>query len=1463
MNRWTVVLVGWVVFLCTSAAAEVLQVNVEVPSPELFQDERGYTHVEIPGYVNLASPGSPALPGRAVNVLLPPGHQMVSVQVYPSEEVELPGIHTVFPAQKPWPLCFQGPAPFTEPDPDAYAGGPSLDLSSVPAGQRLRGFSIQTVLIKPVVYRPVEGELSYHPAVTVLVTTGATKTLKPGYRGFPRDFERVRTLVDNPEMLDQYTVRTHTTRNPEYRYVVITSQALSQCSGTNNLQTLTSDKQARGISTRIMTMEDIQSGYTGVDDAEKVRNFIRDMHQNHATDFVLLAGDADLSVVGGETEPPVVPVRGLWGDIDYGEESIPSDLYYACLDGDFNADGDSKYGEENDDPDLLAEVWVGRAAVDNCTEVSNFVRKTLLYQNGGGEWLRNVWMVGEILFEYPDYFAKDDLQHVQNSSSEGGVNTKGFSESTFYTVHTMYDADLGKEGWGPSDILNVLNGGGTGGEAHLINHLGHSYTYYNMRMMTDEIISGLNNTWPFFEYTQGCYPGSFDNRSDPQDGNQVYSQDCFAEHMTLDQHGAFAAVMNTRYGLGGYSNYFHRYFWDAAFGQGESRMGVMHNYSREQMSGWVSDVGMRWVYYEITLFGDPELSFHLAASTTDPVIGLPAAEPYFMAMEGGDNPPDQTITIQNHGGKTLNWSVTSDQPWLTVSPLEGTAPTEITLSVDATGKTVGNYAANLIFEAPEATNSPQVFPVHLVVITVPSAVAPYNPASPSIDGVISAGEYAGASVLEMDLENSGASTARIMHDGSHFYFALEIGADADVDVNDAIMLMLDVNNDDLWPISPGGDGIYEIFPQGGIYSPAYNAGDGMVYGDDLWDWSPAGIASAFNNSASPRVLEVSFDLSQSHLQVAQGESFGMFLFYYDYLSGEDFEVLANWPWAIDSYDTCTYFGDVTVGTTTDNLIAIPKSLAFSGYLDGEPTEEKNLTVGGTTTNNLSFDLEVSDSWIQVSAASGTTPQIIKVQADPAGLTTGTKTGWVEITAAGANNSPYTVPVTFDVVPPPPIFSLDPEFLSFEANQAGSLPAGQSIQITNAGGGALQWTAVTEGTWFDLDVNTGTAPSTVTITPNTTDLSPGFNAGAIQLTAPGAEPARVELSYTIHIPPTLVVDPASIERTDALAGGPVEVVLLVMNQQLGPMEWSIYENSQFITIEPQSGTAIAGHPSRVTVALDPAGLGEGLHQAELTVEAPEAANSPATVAVDWTLADLPVIAVEPESLTFVSWIDGPTPAAQILSITNPGPGALNWTAQCAGANLTCTPESGTAPGQVSVSVDTFGLGVGVYDTEINIESPEGANSPVTVDVTLEITAEPQNRPPPVPSQIKPEDGAEVEGRKPSLVIGNVEDPDGDAVTYDFEIYIMGETDPLATITDVAEGDTTTTVQLGGLKIDEFYEWRARAVDDRGLAGDWSEKWIFVVVEPGGCGCGTGGEGGFGLFFLLVFYGWMSRSRLRRQ
>jgi hypothetical protein len=52
-----------------------------------------------------------------------------------------------------------------------------------------------------------------------------------------------------------------------------------------------------------------------------------------------------------------------------------------------------------------------------------------------------------------------------------------------------------------------------------------------------------------------------------------------------------------------------------------------------------------------------------------------------------------------------------------------------------------------------------------------------------------------------------------------------------------------------------------------------------------------------------------------------------------------------------------------------------------------------------------------------------------------------------------------------------------------------------------------------------------------------------------------------------------------------------------------------------------------------------------------------------------------------------------------------------------------------------------------------------------------------------------------------------------------------------------------------------------VDDQGLEGDWSERWIFTVVKEGGCGCGSTGDGGVGLALLLIPIIAVCRSRRR--
>src|SRR5262247_1712818 len=68
----------------------------------------------------------------------------------------------------------------------------------------------------------------------------------------------------------------------------------------------------------------------------------------------------------------------------FGGADIPTDLYFSCLDGSWNADGDALWGEgyvsasdPGDNVDLQPEVWVGRAPVTNAAEAHAFVVRSM------------------------------------------------------------------------------------------------------------------------------------------------------------------------------------------------------------------------------------------------------------------------------------------------------------------------------------------------------------------------------------------------------------------------------------------------------------------------------------------------------------------------------------------------------------------------------------------------------------------------------------------------------------------------------------------------------------------------------------------------------------------------------------------------------------------------------------------------------------------------------------------------------------------------------------------------------------------------------------------------------------------------------------------------------------------------------------------------------------------------------
>jgi hypothetical protein len=119
-----------------------------------------------------------------------------------------------------------------------------------------------------------------------------------------------------------------------------------------------------------------------------------------------------------------------------------------------------------------------------------------------------------------------------------------------------------------------------------------------------------------------------------------------------------------------------------------------------------------------------------------PLIDLSTNEVEFVALEGGPNPNDITLTVTNGGGGILNWQIAEDCNWLAVEPNSGSLAAyennELTITVDKTSMPKGDYYCDLTVSDPCAENSPQIVAVHLDVVGPELYVWPGNLEFPAL-----------------------------------------------------------------------------------------------------------------------------------------------------------------------------------------------------------------------------------------------------------------------------------------------------------------------------------------------------------------------------------------------------------------------------------------------------------------------------------------------------------------------------------------------------------------------------------------------------------------------------------------------------------------------------------------------------------------------------------------------------------
>lgn len=107
------------------------------------------------------------------------------------------------------------------------------------------------------------------------------------------------------------------------------------------------------------------------------------------------------------------------------------------------------------------------------------------------------------------------------------------------------------------------------------------------------------------------------------------------------------------------------------------------------------------------------------------------------------------------------------------------------------------------------------------------------------------------------------------------------------------------------------------------------------------------------------------------------------------------------------------------------------NVAFNTVFAGANPSSAAVNVTNNGTGTLSFSVASDSPWLSAAPGNGTAPQALQISASLGTLTSGTYTGHITVTAAGAQGSPAIITVTFVVAAPAP--STTPFWAQWGAN----------------------------------------------------------------------------------------------------------------------------------------------------------------------------------------------------------------------------------------------------------------------------------------------------------------------------------------------------------------------------------------------------------------------------------------------
>ncbi len=393
---------------------------------------------------------------------------------------------------------------------------------SVHTGHILNAFTIVTCSISPWVYTSSSHQLALSPSCSVTIEWTEICP-SPALSHLQTEMVNFRTAA----LSKKYGLNSfHNTCRPETDsstdYLIVTGADFL-----DETVTLENLLEAKGLSWQTLTVQEIVSGWPGIDTQESIRNCIKHFAFDEGSTFVVLAGD--------ET---VVPAREVYTECEGHTEFAPSDLYYADLDGSWDGNGNGIYGEYADNLDLYPDVLLGRLLFSSSEGASAIFEKNTVYADVSQSttWYKNVVLCGAMLFPAIGYTGAKGCELMAQSFPNNFNLTKAYELSPGDHPDTYFPVLYNGAGW------NHYAGHGNDRGVYWIDNSGMLNISRMGGFSSDSSGIRSNPGRTGIHSCIGCHTGDF---TDPG----VCLPDTL---LTLPDGGGVAGFFNTSWGWEGY-----------------------------------------------------------------------------------------------------------------------------------------------------------------------------------------------------------------------------------------------------------------------------------------------------------------------------------------------------------------------------------------------------------------------------------------------------------------------------------------------------------------------------------------------------------------------------------------------------------------------------------------------------------------------------------------------------------------------------------------------------------------------------------------------------------------------------------------------------------------------------------------------------------------------------------------------